>query len=76
MDENANRQFTAGQEHRHQHRDEVNRLMHRLTSAAEQALSDGARLQRIGSKDSGSVEIRAELLCQRDVSTTKSTSTS
>jgi hypothetical protein len=35
MDENANRQFTAGKEHRHQHRDEVNRLIHQLTSFAE-----------------------------------------
>jgi hypothetical protein len=35
IDENANRQFTAGEEHRHQHRDEVNYLVHRLTSAAE-----------------------------------------
>ena len=31
MDENADRQFTAGQEHRYPYRDEVNRSMHRLT---------------------------------------------
>jgi hypothetical protein len=34
MDDNADRQFNAGEEHRHQYRDEVNRLLHRLTSVA------------------------------------------
>src|SRR5258708_40049140 len=35
MDKNANRKFTAGEEHRPHHRDEVNRLIHRLTSVTE-----------------------------------------
>jgi hypothetical protein len=34
MDENADRQFSAGEEHRYQYRDKVNRLLHRLTSNA------------------------------------------
>jgi hypothetical protein len=54
MDEDTDRQFAAGEEYRHQHRDEVNCLIHRLTSAAERSSSaagnraSGARpLQRL-----------------------------
>jgi hypothetical protein len=43
MDEYANRQFTSGKEHRYQHCDEVNHLMHRLTSAAQRSSSAAPR---------------------------------